>query len=111
MEKVIISSSVRELGNEAFQSCQKLCEVVFEPESQLERIGESCFTSTGLTEFVVPKSVRAIEGGAFCYCQGLAAFSFEEGSQIKKVGNGAFFCAKLDSEDIKYPASLKANNE
>ena len=33
VEKVTIPSSVRELGNEAFQSCQKLCEVVFEPGS------------------------------------------------------------------------------
>ena len=38
VEKVIIPSSVKELGDSAFSCCKKLREVVFEPHSQLERI-------------------------------------------------------------------------
>ena len=43
MEKVIVPSSVRELGGCLFSNCRHLSELIFEPGSRLERIGKYCF--------------------------------------------------------------------
>ena len=47
IQRLVVPSSVRELGEEAFGGCEGLREVVFEPGSRLERLGESCFGSAG----------------------------------------------------------------
>ena len=60
IQRLVIPSSVRELGEEAFGGCEGLREVVFEPGSRLERLGESCFEECGLLEIVVPRSVRVV---------------------------------------------------
>ena len=44
VEKVVIPSSVRELGSYAFAECNKLGSVVFQDVPGLESIGTCCFT-------------------------------------------------------------------
>ena len=61
MSKVIVSSSVRELGVNAFRGCMELRELVFEPGTRLERICNSCFCCCGFKKLVSPRSVRVIE--------------------------------------------------
>ena len=80
IKKVFISNTVRELGENAFCGCEKLHEVIFEPGSQLETIGESCFSNCDLREMIVPKSVRSIGDFAFGYCCNLHSLTFEEES-------------------------------
>ena len=48
VEKLIIPNTVRELGHSAFSWCEKLREVVFEPDSRLEAIREFCFAHSML---------------------------------------------------------------
>ena len=60
IEKLVIPSCVRALGNSAFANCEQLREVVFEQNSQLEHIGEKCFENCGLKEILIPRSVRNI---------------------------------------------------
>ena len=57
IEKLIVSSSVKTLGNCAFSCCRQLREISFEPGSCLERIEEYCFERCGLTRIVIPRSV------------------------------------------------------
>ena len=80
IKKVFISNTVRELGENAFCGCEKLHEVIFEPDSQLETIGESCFSNCELEEVTIPKSVCSIGYCAFQYCRNLRSLTFEEGS-------------------------------
>ena len=96
MEKVIIPSSVRTLGDNAFSFCRKLREVVFEPVSQLECIERGCFNGSLLAEIVIPKSVREIGERAFGFCQDLSSLIFEEGSQLNHVGKNAILGTLLN---------------
>lgn len=61
--KIAIPNSVIEIGNFAFQYCDKLKNVEFEEDSQLEIIGESAFHIPPSTK--VPKSIRIIGKNAF----------------------------------------------
>lgn len=86
IEKVLIPSTVREIGNRAFFHCKKLREVVFAPDSQLETIGNFCFYDCGPEEVVIPKSVLNIGNHAFYCCQHLRLLAFEEGSRLVNIG-------------------------
>lgn len=55
--KIVVSSSVRVLGERAFCYCKQLREVIFEPGSHLESIGDFCFSECMLREIVIPRSV------------------------------------------------------
>ena len=101
VEKLVVSSSVRELGTNAFCRCRQLREIVFEPGSRLESIGNYCFIGCGLRELVLPRSLRAIAEAAFQSCRGLASVRFEEGSQICSVGFAAFYNTQLTWEEEK----------
>lgn len=45
-ERVFIPKIVTEIGNNAFEDCRNLKEVVFEEESKLEKIGQDCFQNS-----------------------------------------------------------------
>ena len=90
IEKLFIPNTVRELEKYAFFNCKKLREVVFEPGSRLETIGEYCFSCCGLEDMVIPKSVWEIGSKAFSCCSNLCSLIFEKGSQLVCVGKDAF---------------------
>ena len=48
IQRLVVPSSVRELGDEAFGGCEGLREVVFEPGSRLKSIEEWCFGKSGI---------------------------------------------------------------
>lgn len=91
IEKVIVPSSVKSLRDCAFAECAKLCEVVFEPGSQLTSIGTLCFNGCGFREITIPRNVHSIGDRAFCNCRDLSSIVFEKGSAIKHVAKNAFF--------------------
>ena len=107
VEKVVVPSSVRELGKSAFAGCRRLREVVFERDSLLELVGDFCFSECGLREVVVPRSVRRIGEGAFCGCLDLASLRFEEGSRLSSIGERAFRSTRLRPENVEYPSALQ----
>lgn len=47
VKKVIVPSSVEMLGKRAFFNCDQLREAIFEPDSNLKYIGDSCFMNCG----------------------------------------------------------------
>ena len=63
IETVILPSSLKEIGWEAFRWCRKLKEIAL-PEG-LEIIGVGCFRDTAIKEIIIPKSVKRIEEYAF----------------------------------------------
>ena len=83
--------------------------MAFEPDSRLERIGNTCFESCGLVEMVIPRSVRSIEYLAFCNCQDFRSLRFEEGSQISSVGVRAFYGTQLTPENVRYPDTFRSD--
>ena len=109
IETLAVSSSVRTLKWCAFADCKRLREVVFEPESGLQRIENGCFRYCALRRLVLPKSVQSIGDFAFDGCRALSALSFEDGSQLKSVGERAFHDTQLRPETVRYPRTLRAS--
>ena len=63
VETVILPSSLKEIGCEAFRWCKNLKEIIL-PEG-LEVIGIGCFRDTAIKEITIPRSVKRIENYAF----------------------------------------------
>ena len=107
MEKVLIPSTVRELGSCAFCGCKQLREVVFEPGSELETIKRSCFSNCGLEKVVIPRNVKTIEEYAFSGCHSLRSLTFEEGSRLRYVGKDIVHNTQLDEKEVEFPEGAK----
>ncbi len=65
LESVEISSSVTEIGRNAFLSDTKLKDVAFDENSELTKIGRSAFNTTALTNINLPQNVDFIDHAAF----------------------------------------------
>ena len=112
MEKLIVPSCVKELGDSAFCGCKELCEIVFEPGSQLERIGNNCFCGCRkLREIVVPESVQDIGESAFSRCKFLYSFRIEEGSRLRHVGKCAFEETCVMVNRINFPDTVEIDRD
>lgn len=131
IKKVVIPSSVRAIGAEAFRGCTELEEIII-PDS-VEIIGDYAFRGctslksidyppmdyipvgafsncTALTEFVVPETVKAIGGYAFGSCTSLSSVTLNEG--LKQIGYSAFSKARVGSgypclTELVLPESLE----
>ena len=133
IEKLVVPSCVKVLGESAFIMCERLNEVVFEQGSRLERIERCCFDRCNLTkivlpesvqyigefcfsdclnlrEVVIPRSVRKIDGFAFSHCHQLSSLVFEEGSQLTHIGHYAFDGTQLTPEQRRYPNSVRKSD-
>jgi hypothetical protein len=82
-----------------------LCEVTFEPVSQLKRIESSAFSETSLQSIWIPASVEYIGHLCFFLCEALSTLVFESESNLKKIGDSAFLFTLL-TEDV-LPSSVK----
>ena len=71
VRRVVIHKNVTEIAEDAFRDWTNLEEVVFEPDSRLERIGDRAFAGTALREFIAPKGLRELGENAFADCRRL----------------------------------------
>jgi hypothetical protein len=66
LEKVIIPANVKELSSGSFRECQKLVNVIFDPQGNLEKIGNRTFSGCKLlTKVLFPRSLAEIGDHAF----------------------------------------------
>ena len=131
IKKVVIPSSVRAIGCEAFKGCTELEEIII-PDT-VKIIGDNAFIGctslktidyppmdyipigafsrcSSLTEFVVPETVKAIGGYAFGSCTSLSSVTLNEG--LKEIGYNAFSKARLGNgypciTELVLPESLE----
>ena len=126
---VYIPNSVKTIGNNAFQSCEKLEKVVFgenceiteisdslfggdillntiELPETIEKIGRAAFINCkSLKSIVIPGSTNSIGDSAFEHCENLMGVSFGENPQLQSIGMYAFTCC--DSlVDMKLPEGI-----
>lgn len=101
LTKAILPSNAKEIGQQAFQHCTRLKEVVL-PEG-LEKINSSAFFESGIESILIPAGVTKIDDGAFQYCYQLKSITIPNG--IERLENSAFYgCRSLQS--IELPSSL-----
>ena len=86
VKRVVVHCRVTEIADDAFRDWSNLAEIVFEPNSRLERIGTHAFVGTALKKFVAPDSLRFIGEGAFAGCRKLKSVTLNEG--LRSLGGG-----------------------
>jgi hypothetical protein len=97
-----IPSTVREIGENAFEHVNSLVNLRF--EEGVERIKSYAFSNcSGLKRIVFPASLVVIEERAFLLC-GLREVKFAAGSNLQSIGTEAFAHSRLKS--VLLPASV-----
>ena len=103
LERIVLPSTVTEIGEHAFCNCNTLKEVVL--NEGLKRIGSNTFEEcTALESITIPSTLTYINRDAFKGCSNLREVVLNEG--LQKIGFGAFGkCASLES--ITLPSVTK----
>ena len=109
LTQIVLPPSVREIADSAFSGCASLSDVVFQPRSELEIVGNRVFAGcSALTSIVLPDGVKQIGEAAFARCAALTQVVLP--SSVKSIELGAFSqCAALTQIDL--PAALEELGE
>lgn len=106
LNKVIIHSKVRRIGDFAFERCENLGTVKFETFNgiaHIETIGHCAFAGCNhLTDIVLPNGLEVLGIQTFDYCHSLRNVILP--NTLKEIGNCAFEGTSLES--IELPESL-----
>jgi len=102
LQSITLPSTVKEIGEYTFNSCNSLKEVVL--NEGLEKIGGHVFAGcTSLQNITIPTTVDDIGSSAFFSCTNLRDVVFKEGT--KRIKTGAFeWCTSL--ERITIPSTV-----
>ena len=103
--EIILSSSVKEIGDSAFENCTALAKVSL---GSVEKIRAGAFEGcTALTSIKIPKTLKEgptiIDKYVFKNCTNLTAITLEEGLEVIPTR----LLAGTNITDIKIPASVK----
>ena len=121
LTEIVIPSTVKYIGANAFKNASNLAKVTFEANGVLTSIGAYAFASTAISEITVPDSVTALGDYVFSGCTSLVnaaigsgvtvlSKTFHECSALKNVvigvnvtniDNGTFYaCSSLETVTI-----------
>lgn len=99
LKMITIPSSVKVIDTQAFKN-SGICQIVFEPESNLEIIGNSAFAQTAdLQEIQIPAKVNKIRERTF-YKSGIHGIQFEDGAELEEIGRYAFSESAISEIEI-----------
>jgi hypothetical protein len=85
--EIVARKNVKVIGKSCFEGCQHLGQMVFEPGSQLERIGGSALRDClSLMSIEIPQSVRIIEEASFEGCVALESCVMDQDSSLVAIG-------------------------
>lgn len=105
LQKVVMPTSLKNVGEDAFFKCSALKTVVF--STGVETIGTAAFMGcNSLSEVNLPATVSNIKSKAF---YGVAFKDFTAPASLKSIGTNAFYGSKL--ETVKLNAGLTSIGE
>ncbi|MDD2574953.1 MAG: InlB B-repeat-containing protein [Acholeplasmataceae bacterium] len=88
---IYVPSSVKTIGNKAFNNLTSLTTFTVEEKSQLTSIGDDAFNNAkSLVSFTLPRSVTTIGVRAFQDTLALSSFIFESDSQLEFINDDMF---------------------
>ena len=103
----IIPSSVKSIGEAAFNNCHNLSSVTI-PSSVTSIEEEAFWGCSKLSSITIPSSVKSIEYAVFSWCTSLNSIDIP--SSVESIGDWAFnSCHSLNS--ITIPSSVKSIGE
>lgn len=109
IEKVILPSSVKEIGQYAFSGCTNLRKINF-PEN-LERIWDGAFMGCkSLEKITINKKLKQIDEFAFSSCTGIKSIKVAKGNKKFIIYKGAL-CSKKMNKLYLYPAARKSRTK
>ena len=107
---VTVGSGVTSIGNDSFMHFEKLLNVYFEENSQLERIGEMAFyCCRSLAEFQIPESVVNIESFAFNGCEKITKIHIP--ANLKSIGQWSLNGTSLTEITVDENNKVYSNDE
>jgi hypothetical protein len=104
LSAIRIPSSVQRIGEKAFQDCESLAIVEFEPNSQLGEIDACAFWHSGLRKIRIPMGVINMDS-CFLYCTHLTEAIFEPGIRVRELSK-ILFCHCRELLSIVIPVSV-----
>lgn len=106
LERITIPASVTRIYKNAFDYCNYLVRVEFDPNSQLQTIEEKAFSFADIERIKIPASVTKICKHAFSFCEQLVRVEFQPNSQIREIDIEAFYGYNSNLRSISIPASV-----
>jgi hypothetical protein len=85
------------ISHNFFRRCESLSWAAFEIGSQISRLEERAFATSGVTSIHLSALVTLICKSWFSYCSSLTSITFQTGSQLSQVANWAFSKSGLTS--------------
>lgn len=76
IEDAVIPSTIKRINSRCFQNCQKLKNVQFSDDSELEIIDQYAFASSSLESIIIPKHISVIDDHAFLSCKNIKFIEF-----------------------------------
>ena len=105
LTNIVITNSVKSIGDIAFTNCYSLTSITI--PNGVESIGSAAFYSCySLTNIVIPNSVTSIGIQAFQNCYSLTTYVFERTAGVTTIGGTATFTGINTSTKIYVPDDL-----
>ena len=104
MKSLYIPANIQKIENDAFRATYSLTQITFENDSHLESIGNEAFQSSEkLKEFVMPDSVTTIGDNVFKGCVALEKITLSK--NLTKISKGTFKeCTSL--KEVVLPSTI-----
>lgn len=100
VKNVVIPKFIKTIGPYSFQNCKQIYEIIFEPNSKLERIGKCAFQNSSIKTLVTPPSLKIICRKAFENCDKLKLVEIPMDSEIHTIQRYAFAFSSIESINI-----------
>lgn len=93
--KIVIPSSIKEIGSDALEKCNNLKEIEFSDNSQLQIIRKRAFYCSSIETIKLPPCVKIIEKESFKECKHLQIFEITDNSNLYSIGKYAFYASGI----------------
>ena len=100
IKAISIPSQVIRIEKGAFSDCEKLENVEFSPDSELETIESEVFSGTAIKKILIPPHVKRICEHSFSYCSSIQTLEFPPESELETIENDAFLDSSIEAIEI-----------
>lgn len=87
---------IKHIDSDVFERCDKLRTLNFELDSQIQSIGEYCFSQSSIERITIPRSITQIDKKAFFKCYKLEKIVFENGSKLRSIMKNSFSFSAIE---------------
>ena len=109
IEMVKIPSFIKIIEANSFEKCDKLQNIEFSDDSELQIIEKKAFSESSIESIIIPAHLTIIDDNAFNSCKNLYRIAFPTNSELQIIGKESFAFSSIES--LSLPSSLNYINE